>query len=146
MKIVFHQSQEKKETEVHVYYHEPLDQETKEICKYLQSFSQTILAYDKQQIYHLLLKDIYYIESVDDKTFLYTKDHVYLSKNKLYELENLLKKTSFIRISKNTIMNIHYLKSVKSLLGGKMEAILINQEHLIINRHYLSAFKKKFGL
>ena len=46
MKIVFHQSHEKQETEIHVYCHKPLDQETKEICKYLLSFSQTILAYD----------------------------------------------------------------------------------------------------
>lgn len=145
MQIICHH-QELQETEVHIYHNKPLDYETKELLHYLQSFSQTTLGYDESQTYRIYLKDIYYIESVDDKTFLYTKDQFYYSKNKLYEWENQLKKTSFVRISKNTIVNIHYLKSVKSLLGGRMEITLVNQEHLIINRHYLSAFKKKFGL
>ena len=44
------------------------------------------------------------------------------------------------------ILNIHYLKSVKALFNGKYEAMLINDEKLIISRRYVSSFKKEFGL
>ena len=60
--------------------------------------------------------------------------------------EELLKDTSFVRISKTTIVNIDYLKFVRPLLGGKMEITFINDESLVVNRHYLKSFKNKFGL
>jgi DNA-binding LytR/AlgR family response regulator len=40
---------------------------------------------------------VYYIESVDNKTFLYLKDKVYESKQKLYELEEILAAGDFLR-------------------------------------------------
>lgn len=135
-----------KETEVHIYHNIDFDMETKELLNYLKQNSDRVLAYQDKQTCRIYIKDIYYIESVDEKTFLYLDKDIYLSKEKLYEWEERLKETSFIRISKSTILNIRYLKSVKVLFGGRMEATLINNEHLIINRHYLPAFKKKFGL
>lgn len=89
---------------------------------------------------------IYYIESVDDKTFVYSKGDVYSTELKLYETEELLRDTSFVRISKACILNIDILDSVRVLMNGKMEASLNNGEKLVINRHYVPDFKKKFGI
>ncbi len=96
----------------------------------------------------LLLKSelVYYLESVDEKTFVYCENEVYSSSLKLYELEEMLKKTSFVRISKSCLLNINYLGSVKTLLNGKMEATLLNGERVVINRHYVPEFKRKFGI
>ena len=77
---------------------------------------------------------------------MYTEKTVYRCKEKLYELEELLENSSFVRISKSCILNIDYLESVKAVFNGKLEALLSNGEKVIINRHYVSAFKKKFGL
>lgn len=133
------------ETEVYVYY-KKMDKETKDLIDYVNQRIQTVVGYQNDRIHRILIKDIYYIEYVDEKTFLYLDHDVYLSHKKLYEWEKLLEESSFIRVNKSTILNIHYLKSVRPLLSGRMEAKLMNGEHLIINRHYLSAFKKKFGL
>ena len=83
---------------------------------------------------------IYYIESVDEKTFIYSQNKVYETDYKLYQTEQL------VRISKNCILNISKLTSVKPLLNGKMEVHMNNGEVQIVNRHYLKDFKSKFGL
>lgn len=142
---VYIEKRKNEETEVYIYY-KNLDKETKNLIDYVNQRIQTVVGYQNDRIHRILIKDIYYIEYVDEKTFLYLDHDVYLSHKKLYEWEKLLEESSFIRINKSTILNIQYLKSVRPLLSGRMEAQLINGEHLIINRHYLSAFKKKFGL
>ena len=67
-------------------------------------------------------------------------------KHKLYTLEKMFADTSFIRVSKSCILNIAKLKSVRPFINGKFEATLRNEEKIIINRHYVADFKKKFGL
>lgn len=95
-------------------------------------------------IYSLMANKLYYIESVDNKSFLYDQNEVYESDVKLYEFEKLVEGTSFIRISKNLIVNIAYIESVRALFNGKFEATLTNREKVIVNRHYVKAFKMKF--
>lgn len=59
-------------------------------------------------------RDIYYFESVDNRTYIYCEDNVYESDMKLYELEEKLAETKFTRINKACIINIAKLKKVKS--------------------------------
>ncbi len=94
----------------------------------------------------LPLGDILYFESIDERTFAYLQSDVYECAMKLYELEAQLEKANFVRISKSCIVNILKLDSVRPLPGSRYEATLENGEKLIINRHYLPAFKSKFGI
>ena len=48
---------------------------------------------------------VYYIESVDKHTYVYTKDQCYETKYRLYELEEVLN-ASFFRCAKAMIINI----------------------------------------
>lgn len=59
-------------------------------------------------------------------------------------MKNQLAEMEFIRISKNTIVNLHQIEQVKSFGISKLELILTNEEKLIVNRNYLYAFKQKF--
>jgi DNA-binding LytR/AlgR family response regulator len=95
-------------------------------------------------MFSLVVDDLYYIESVDNKSFLYDQKEVYESELKLYEFEQLVEGTSFIRISKTLIVNTSYIESVLALLNGRFEATLKNDEKVIINRHYVKAFKANF--
>ncbi|WP_153722782.1 LytTR family DNA-binding domain-containing protein [Sporosarcina cascadiensis] len=94
--------------------------------------------------YPLVSDQLLYMESVNDTVFLYTDDDVFESGKKLYELEEQLKEMRFMRISKNFIVNIAKIESVKALLNGRFEAYLINGEKVIINRHYVKSFRKHF--
>ena len=88
---------------------------------------------------------IYYIESVDKRTYIYTKDHCYETKYRLYELESLLN-GFFVRCSKAMVINLRKVKSFQSELGGRMEATLLNEEQIIISRSYVKEIKRRLNL
>jgi DNA-binding LytR/AlgR family response regulator len=90
--------------------------------------------------------DIYYFESVDNRTYIYCRDSVYESDMKLYELEEKLAGTKFTRINKACIMNIAKLKKVKGQINGRLLATLSNGEKLIINRSYVQEVKRKLNI
>ena len=85
--------------------------------------------------------DIYYIESVDKKTFLYCEKEVYRTEFRLYQLMDMLSGLGFVQISKSYILNINTLDSIKPLLNKRMEATLKNGERLHVSRKYLTNIK-----
>jgi DNA-binding LytR/AlgR family response regulator len=105
-----------------------------------------LVAYDRSEIHRVRPSDIFYIEAVENKTFLYLKEHVYESKQKLYELENLLVGCDFLRISKSVIVNLSKVRSLSPALSGRFEATLENGEKVIISRQYMGDLKKRLGI
>lgn len=91
------------------------------------------------------LDKIYYVESVDKHTYVYTKGNCYKTKYRLYELEDMLS-VDFFRCSKSMILNIRKIKSVKADFNGRMIAELLNNERIIISRSYVKDLKRKLGL
>ena len=89
--------------------------------------------------------NIFYIESVDKRTFIYTKDGCYETKHRLYELEEILD-VYFMRCSKSMIVNLKKIKSVKSELGGRMNATMLNDETIVISRSYVKEMKRRLEL
>lgn len=85
--------------------------------------------------------DIYYIESVDKKTFLYCEKEVYRTEFRLYQLMDMLTGLGFVQISKSCVLNINTLDTIKSLFNSRMEATLINGERLYVTRKYLTSIK-----
>ena len=92
--------------------------------------------------YAVAVSEIMYIESVDNRTFIYTESKVYESKQRIYELEDILKPKHFLRISKAALVNLMKISSVKPALGGRFSAVLSNGEEIIISRNYVSDLKK----
>lgn len=90
--------------------------------------------------------DIYYIETIDNKVFAYTNDKVYELNQKLYILEKILPNKYFFRASKSMIINISKIISIKSLLNGRIQAKLDNDENVIISRSNVILFKEKLGV
>ena len=88
---------------------------------------------------------IYYTESIDKRTYVYTKEECYETKYRLYELEDLLS-TNFLRVSKSLVVNIRKVRSVKSELNGRMTAELLNGERIVISRSYVKDLKRKLGV
>lgn len=105
-----------------------------------------LVAYDGNEIHRIQPMSVYYIEVVDNKTFLYCKDKVFESKQKLYELEETLTNSDFLRISKSVIINLSKINSLSPALSGRFEATLSNGERVIISRQYVVDLKKKLGI
>lgn len=91
------------------------------------------------------MQSVYYAESVDKKTFIYTKEGCYETKYRLYELEDMLDHF-FVRCSKAMIINLRKIRSVKNDIGGRMSATLLNGEVVVISRSYVKELKEKLEL
>ena len=105
----------------------------------------SVMVFKEDKKYLCKMENIYYAESVDKKTFIYTKDECYQTKKRLYELEEELN-ANFLRCSKSLIVNIRKIKAVKSDLNGRMNVQLVNGETIIISRSYVKDLKRKLGL
>lgn len=88
---------------------------------------------------------IYYVESVDKRSYVYTKDNCYETKFRLYELEGILG-GYFVRCSKAMIINLRKVKAVQSDLGGRLVTTLLNGEEIIISRSYVKEIKRRLDL
>ncbi len=88
---------------------------------------------------------IYYIESVDKRTYVYTKGECFETKYRLYELQDILG-FNFLRCSKAMIVNIRKIRSVRAELNARMSVELLNGERIIISRGYVKELKNKLGV
>lgn len=94
----------------------------------------------------VLVPDIFYIESVDKRTFMYTKEKIFRSEKRLYQLERELKEYDFVRVSRTCLLNVNELVHIRMLSNSRLEAELSNGEKIIVSRTYISEIKRKlFG-
>ncbi|MDO4877052.1 MAG: LytTR family DNA-binding domain-containing protein [Oscillospiraceae bacterium] len=89
---------------------------------------------------------ILYVEAVDRKTFVYTSSDTYESELKLYELEQELVQRDFLRISKQSIVNLRKIKSLKTDVNRKIRITLANGEQIVVSRMYSDDLRRKLGL
>lgn len=130
-----------KELEVLVKY-ASMNEEVEHLVMLLRAVDTRVKCrYDGQDKY-VNASDIYYIESVDKKTFVYGETEVYQTEFRLHELEDMLHSAGFVRISKACILNIHVLEAIKPLMNSRLEATLQNGERLYVTRKYLGSIKE----
>ncbi len=144
MKIVIEELQDGEEDQVIIKCREMTDEWLRVLA--LLKVQGALIAYSGNEIYRVQPEEIYYIEVVDNRTFLYCKDKVLESKQKLYELEGSLSNRDFLRISKSALLNLRKIKSLSPALSGRFEATLDNSEKVIISRQYMSDLKKILGI
>lgn len=123
-----------------------LDEDLQKLIKQIHAYTYSIRAEKQGDLYSISVHDILYFTSKEEQTYLHCEDGIYTCDKKLYELEMMLKMASFVRISKSCIVNCAALLHVRPLFDGKFEAVTKNKDVLIINRHYVKAFKEVFGL
>ena len=91
-------------------------------------------------------EEVLYFESVDDTVFAYTKDSVFETKSKLYQLEEELPASIFFRANKAVIVNLDKIDSLAPVFGGRFEAVLENGYKVVVSRNYLSTLKELLDL
>lgn len=113
---------------------------------HIELFDSNLQAKWQGESYFVNLTEILYFESVDEHTFLYTKDAVMETSHRLYELEQILSGQDFIRISKSQIMNVNLVKSLHPELNRTILATMCNGERLSVSRKYVPALKKLLAI
>ncbi len=144
MKIKTEEDLSCKEPEVIIRYSQK-DKQINRIIDFLQSFDMQIKCAGDNAEQMINILDIYYIESVDKKTFVYLENAVYRTDFRLYQLKNKLQTYGFVQISKSCVLNINALDSIRPLFNSRMEATLKKGEKVNINRNYLNGVKNALG-
>ena len=116
-------------------------EEIKEIVTFVKTRQGKLTGVLEGQQFEVPVMEVYYIEAVDNKVFLYTKKQIYETRQKLYELEELLKEKYFLRVSKSLLLNLMKVSSIKPALNGRFLAVLQSGEELIISRKYVPELK-----
>ena len=123
-----------------------LDERVQRIVSALGAFDRALVGERDGATYRLDVDDVCYAETVDGKTFLYTADAVYQTPLKLYELEERLAGTEFVRASKQMLVNFDHVASIRPALNARLQLMLDNGEAVIVSRQYAPVIKRKLGL
>ena len=124
----------------------PVRSDSSESLRLLETKNSGVVSVmENERIIVLRPDEIYMVRVENEKTVVYTKTKRYDGGKRLYEFEEILGK-GFMRISKGTLANLHYLDYVESTLGGLMLLVLKNGCKECISRKYLPAFKQYLGL
>ncbi len=144
MKIKLTQQKEQNEIEVEIKYCE-MNNMVKHLVKRLENYRYHICGDDNGRIYKIDVDDIFYIESVDRKTFIYSTKQVFRTEKKLYQILEELKSHDFVQINKSVIVNINVLESMEMLANSRIQVTLQNGEKLNATRTYIPNIKRAFN-
>lgn len=123
-----------------------LTPEIEKILATLRILNQQLMVFLGEETYLLDVSKIIYVESVERRTFVYTKETVYESKLKLYEMEERLCACGFFRASKSCLVQLRRIKSLKADLNRKIRLTLENGEQIMVSRQYAEELKEKLGV
>ena len=98
--------------------------------------SQKFVFYRGNTEYYLTLDEILFFETDSDGINAHTRDNIYQTKYKLYELEELLP-GSFMRISKSAIVNTNHIYSIsRNLTASSVVAFADTHKQVYVSRYY----------
>lgn len=144
LKVKFTQQKERNEIEIEIKYCE-MNNKIKNLITRLEKYNYTISGNENGRIYKIDVDDIFYIESIERKTFIYSTKQVFRTEKKLYQLLDELKPYDFVQISKSVIVNINVLESMKMLGNSRIQVSLQNGEKLNASRTYIPNIKRVFN-
>lgn len=141
MMIKLEEDLSREDIEVLIRYAQ-MNKRVKRIVSLLRSVDNRVKCSLENQEIWLNASSIYYIESVDKKTFVYSEKTVYRTELRLYQLMEELSGAGFVQVNKACILNLNVLESIKPLINSRLEATLTNGERINVTRKYLPEIKR----
>lgn len=139
MKVVIIQ-QEDEEEEI-IIKTKRLTSQMKQLISYIEQMNTGIRVYQDKQEFQLSIDAIYYIETIDNTTIVYTQYNSYQYKGSLTSLQELLNKRDFCRISKQAIVHLSCIRCIEPYANHRLLLVLKNEEKLLVNRSYMEEVK-----
>lgn len=135
-----------KENKIIVQVNEMTDEISNIIDLLKSTNKEKLKVYLDEELYFINESDIETVYSSDGKVFIKANDKDYQSKMRLYELESILNKKTFLRISKSEIININKVKSINTSLIGTIVITFFNGNKTYSSRRYISKIKEFLGI
>ncbi len=107
------------------------------------NISQRFPLYKGNTEYYLPLDEILFFETDESGISAHTKNEIYQTRYRLYELEDLLPGV-FMRVSKSTILNTAHIYSIsRNLTASSMVAFQNTHKQVYVSRYYYKALISK---
>lgn len=145
MKTSLIQDKQVPENEIHIHCVE-IDSKVIQIKEYVEAMDYKIIGKSGEAAFRVMPEEIYYIESIDKKTFLYLKDNVVETQLRLYQLEEKLNSCDFFRASKSTLINMKHIEKAKPMLNRNLLITFSNGEQSVISRRNIKEFNIILGM
>ncbi len=126
-------------------HYDTIDEETKAVLDRLRDTLRYIEGTTEKGKVTVALTDIFYIETVDRKTFAYTKDTCIEIREALRDIIEEFENIGFVRISKSAVVNIYKIQKLQGDINMRVIIYLKNGEQLIMNRSYRNDFYDKLN-
>jgi DNA-binding LytR/AlgR family response regulator len=144
MKLIKTKEENLEENYLELHY-DTIDEETSAVLDRLRDTLRYIEGTFEDKKVTVALTDIFYIETVDRKTFAYTKDMCVEIKEALRDILEEYSNIGFARISKSTVVNIYKIKKLQGDINMRVIIFLKNDEKLIMNRSYKNEFYERLN-
>lgn len=106
--------------------------------------SARLMVHREEEQFVLDTAQIVFLETAENRVLVHTAAETYESKQKLYELMEQLGRQSFVQVSKSTIVNLAFVKSIQAEFSGNYLIKLKNRkEKLTLSRKYFREFKER---
>lgn len=124
-----------------------VDEEIDRLIKQLQVDAPKILTgFRNGRVEIILYEDIIRVYASSGKVFAVTKNGEFILKRRLYELEEIFDKTSFIRISNSEIINLRLVRSFDLNISGTIRVLFLDGSTTYVSRRYISKIKLALGI
>ena len=142
MKLIRTKEEGLEENYLELHY-DRLDEETNSVLSRLKDTLRYLDGSCDGKKVTVALTDIFYLETVDRKTFAYTKEICIEIREALRDVIDEFSGIGFVRISKSCIVNIYKIKKLQGDINMRVIIYLKNDERLIMNRSYRNEFYEK---
>ena len=124
-----------------------MDESVSELMKRLSGDRpQVIAGFSEDTVCLLDQEEIYRVYAGDGKVYCETQSGTWKSRLRLYELEERLEKSRFVRISNSEIINLKRVKGFDLSLSGTIRVALNNGTVTYVSRRYVSKIKQVLGI
>ena len=117
----------------------------RKLAEYIEKYTQQVVVYKNNERFSILKTTVYYLETVDGKTFCYTENSVFEIRQSLDNAQKMFVENGFVRIRRNCAVNIHKIKCVKTYDNHRVMLELDNDEKIIASRRYIPELKEKLA-
>lgn len=123
-----------------------ITEEVKDIINTIMGISnktKQIIGKQNNKVFLIKLDDIICFYSEEKNNYCRTENGVFRIKEKLYELEEKLVKSSFVRISNSCIINLKHVESFDTSIIGSIEVIFKDKTKEYVARRRIKDVMKK---
>ena len=124
-----------------------MDDSIKSIVDFINGQGTRFLVGQKGDMRHILKPtDIYYFHTANDTVSAVTATGEFRLKEKLYELEEMLAPSQFIRLSKSVIANLDEMSRFEASFNGTLCVYFKSGAKEYVSRNYVNAIKESLKM